>query len=216
MIIYHGSNEIVGKPEYGKGKPYNDYGKGFYCTPHIELAKEWAVNENIDGYVNEYELNIDNLKVLNLLDDKYNVLHWLAILINNRHFEMKSPIIVNGSKYLEDNYLLDLNGYDVVIGNRADDSYFAFAKDFLSNTITVEQLSYAMELGSLKEQIVLISKKAFKHIEYIKNEKVDNNIYFPKRNERDNQARREYFDSLNTFVMNGIYLKDLMDGKKYE
>ena len=63
MIIYHGSNEIVGKPEYGKGKPYNDYGKGFYCTQHIELAKEWAVNENIDGYVNEYELNIDNLKV---------------------------------------------------------------------------------------------------------------------------------------------------------
>lgn len=30
--IYHGSKDIVKNPEYGKGKPYNDYGLGFYCT----------------------------------------------------------------------------------------------------------------------------------------------------------------------------------------
>lgn len=42
IIIYHGSSEIVKQPVYGKGKPYNDYGIGFYCTEHLELAKEWA------------------------------------------------------------------------------------------------------------------------------------------------------------------------------
>ena len=29
IIVYHGSPEIVEKPIYGKGKSYNDYGKGF-------------------------------------------------------------------------------------------------------------------------------------------------------------------------------------------
>lgn len=37
--IYHGSRDIVKKPVYGKGKTYNDYGSGFYCTDTIEMAK---------------------------------------------------------------------------------------------------------------------------------------------------------------------------------
>ena len=41
--LYHGSREIVKKPDLLKGKPYNDYGRGFYCTENIELAKEWHV-----------------------------------------------------------------------------------------------------------------------------------------------------------------------------
>ena len=31
-ILYHGSEVIVEKPEYGKGARTNDYGRGFYCT----------------------------------------------------------------------------------------------------------------------------------------------------------------------------------------
>ena len=52
LIIYHGSHEIREHPEFGGGKPYNDYGLGFYCTEHIELAKEWACSEGVDGYDN--------------------------------------------------------------------------------------------------------------------------------------------------------------------
>ena len=29
ITLYHGSAEIIEKPEFGKGKPYNDYGLGF-------------------------------------------------------------------------------------------------------------------------------------------------------------------------------------------
>ena len=42
MILFHGSPVIVKEPSLEKGKPYNDYGRGFYCTEHVELAKEWA------------------------------------------------------------------------------------------------------------------------------------------------------------------------------
>ena len=42
MIIYHGSPEIIEVPTYGLGSETNDYGRGFYCTENIELAKEWS------------------------------------------------------------------------------------------------------------------------------------------------------------------------------
>lgn len=39
-IIYHGSKNIVMQPKFGLGKLYNDYGRGFYCTESLDLAKE--------------------------------------------------------------------------------------------------------------------------------------------------------------------------------
>ena len=36
MLLYHGSDHIIEKPEFGAGKKHNDYGRGFYCTQNIE------------------------------------------------------------------------------------------------------------------------------------------------------------------------------------
>ena len=42
ITLYHGTpNEFV-TPQYGYGEDKHDYGKGFYLTENIELAKEWA------------------------------------------------------------------------------------------------------------------------------------------------------------------------------
>lgn len=62
LTLYHGSPEIIEKPEFGKGKLHNDYGRGFYCTESIELAKEWACTEGQDGYVNQYGLDTEGLR----------------------------------------------------------------------------------------------------------------------------------------------------------
>ena len=40
-------------------------------------------------------------------------------------------------QYLTWHFGIDVNAYDLVMGYRADDSYFAFAEAFLNNTITV-------------------------------------------------------------------------------
>ena len=64
LVLYHGSPDIIEKPVFGKGKTYNDYGRGFYCTEHIELAKEWACTEGKDGYANRYEIETDGLSIL--------------------------------------------------------------------------------------------------------------------------------------------------------
>lgn len=213
-VLYHGSNEIIKNPEYDKGKPYNDYGKGFYCTKHIELAKEWAVSEYEGGYVNSYDISLSNLKILDLLNKKYNILHWLALLLDNREFDIKSPIASRGKQYILDRYLIDISNFDLIIGYRADDSYFSFAKDFLNNTISLEQLSYAMKLGELKEQYVLVSKKAFESIEFKNSEFVSYTEYFPRKKNRDENARELYRKQLEEMDVNGIYLRDIMNGAK--
>jgi hypothetical protein len=38
ITLFHGSDHIIEKPVFGEGKSYNDYGRGFYCTEHVELA----------------------------------------------------------------------------------------------------------------------------------------------------------------------------------
>lgn len=127
-----------------------------------------------------------------LNSDKYNVLHWLAILTKNRTYWENSTISETAKKYLAQNFMIDTSEYDVIIGYRADDSYFSFARDFVSGTISYRQLSEAMRLGKLGEQVVLISKKAFENISYLSNSPADSEVYYSRKKERDRKARQEY------------------------
>ena len=122
MKIFHGSENRIEKPEYGKGKPYNDYGLGFYCTEDIEMAKEWSCGEDHDGFANEYTLDITGLKVLNLNAPEYTILHWLAVLLKNRTFRLTNPIAKDAKEYLLEHFPVNTEDYDVIIGYRADDS----------------------------------------------------------------------------------------------
>ena len=84
-IIYHGSQDIINKPEYLKGNIHNDYGLGFYCCSNKELAKEWASKRYGNGFVNKYSIRDDRLKILDLTKPPYdNVLYWIALLMHNR------------------------------------------------------------------------------------------------------------------------------------
>ena len=212
LLLYHGSNNVVKKPCLDKGKKNNDYGQGFYCTEDIELAKEWAIDKNRDGYVNKYLLDVSELKILNL-SNKANVLNWITILLKNRVFELKSDISNIGKKYLIENFSLSLDDYDVVIGYRADDSYFSFAESFLNNTISVERLKEALKLGDLGEQIVLISEKAFNSIKFIGYEVALSSIYFPLRENRNHKARSQFLHNKKGInIENSLYLSDIMKG----
>ena len=116
LTLYHGSSGIVQTPVFGIGKTYNDYGRGFYCTEHLELAKEWACTENTDGYVNKYEMNTDGLSILNLSSNEYTILHWLALLMQYRKFRISTPVMKRGADWLREHFLLDLTPYDAIVG----------------------------------------------------------------------------------------------------
>lgn len=210
--IYHGSKDIIKHPEFGKGKSYNDYGLGFYCTENLDLALEWAVDLNRNGYANKYEIDDTKLSVLNLNDDKYVILHWLSVLLENRHFDAQSPLAVEAKEYILNNFSVDYKDYDVIIGYRADDSYFSFAQDFLNGTISYRQLSNAMRLGNLGQQFVLKSKKAFEIIKFIDCQSADFDEWFSKKQNRDKSARRDYFDTEKNKRQRGdIYITQIID-----
>jgi len=88
-IIYHGSEYIIEQPMYGFGKKYNDYGLGFYCTEEFDMAREWSVSYQRDGYANAYEIDCRDLKILDLncciLENKSFCFVFLAMLINQFH-----------------------------------------------------------------------------------------------------------------------------------
>lgn len=190
--LYHGSVAVIEQPVFGKGARNNDYGRGFYCTEEIELAREWACSSQKNGYVNKYEFNMAGLNILNLNDPEYNILNWLALLAENRTYWQRGSIAEEAKKYIKENFLPDISGYDVIIGYRADDSYFSFAQDFVAGVISLEKLSEAMRLGKLGEQIVLKSERAFQNIRFTGSESVDAEIYYIKKREREKDARREY------------------------
>lgn len=208
--LYHGSEKIIYKPAFKAGRIHNDYGQGFYCTRHMDLAKEWAVDEGLDGFVNTYDLDISNLKILNLNEDRYSILHWLTLLLEHRPASMNSPVAEDGFNFLEKKYHLDISDYDLIIGYRADDSYFSFARAFISNSISVEQLEQSMYLGELGEQYFIQSKKAFSKIEFLEAIPVDYTEYYPMKRARDNKARVDFNLITNTVDKSGVYLLDLM------
>lgn len=209
--ICHGSEYIIDKPMFGKGKSTNDYGKGFYCTESVELAKEWACSRNNDGFANVYELDLEGLDILRLNESPYNVLNWLAILADNRTYWEKNAISENAKQYLHDNFLIDISRYDVIIGYRADDSYFTFARNFVANGISLQQLQVAMRLGKLGEQIVLKSQKAFKQIHFIAYEYASAEEYYAKKAARDREARQQYLSHVrNNSIKDDLFMIDIM------
>ena len=212
MRIYHGSIDRIEKPVFGKGKPYNDYGLGFYCTRDIEMAKEWSCGEDHDGFANEYEVNIEGLNVLNLNAPEFTFLHWLTVLLMNRTFRLTNPIAKDAREYLLEYFSVNTKEYDMIIGYRADDSYFSFAEDFLNNAISVRKLEKAMRLGNLGEQVVLMSEEAFSRIQFVNAEGVDRTKYYVLKSRRDKSARAEYLNSDRkpSYSPDELYMLDIM------
>ena len=218
MLVYHGSNHIIEVPVYNGSKRTNDYGCGFYTTESIDLAREWACADNQDGFANTYEADLDGLRILNLNSPEYNILNWLAILARYRSYWQKGSIAEEAREYLQCHFFIDPSPYDVIIGYRADDSYFTFAQDFVAGTISLAKLSEAMHLGKLGEQIVFKSRKSFTRLHFIGAEPANASTFYEKKASRDREARRAYrntkraSDSINELFMLDIMREEIKNG----
>lgn len=120
-ILYHGSPNRVIVPKFGYGEDRHDYGRGFYLTENLELAKEWAVcrPDETNGWVHKYELEMDGLNILDF--QKYDVLSWLAELMKHRDAADSKRYKMLAQKFIE-KYGIDTCGYDVITGWRANAS----------------------------------------------------------------------------------------------
>ena len=163
--IYHGGNRIVRKPSFGIGRPYNDFGLGFYCTESPKYAAEWAVRENRNGFVSAYSIDPDGLMTINLCGPQFNALHWLSLLLAFREFDLSSDTAHRAREYINKWFSVDYQGCDCIIGYRADNRLFMFAQDFLDGKLSYQDLKTSLS-GASNRQFVLKSNRAFDRISF--------------------------------------------------
>lgn len=161
IILYHGSPNQKVSPQYGLGDEKHDYGKGFYLTENLELAKEWAVcrPDERNGWVHKFSLDITDLKVLDF--QEHNILSWLAELMKHREAADSKRYRVLSGKFIE-KYGIESESYDVIKGWRANASYFYIAREFVRDNIDVEILEELLSLGGLGIQYCIKSECAYK------------------------------------------------------
>lgn len=194
--VYHGSPEKTSDPRFGFDNRYNDFGAGFYCTADPELAEEWAVRRDRDGRTNAYRIDESRLEVLDLCSRKHTVLHWLAVLLENRTFDLGGGLAREAREYIVANFATPYRSADVIVGWRADDSGFSFAQDFLAGEISYSQLCTALRVGKLGRQYVLKSERAFKAIAFSGSTKALRERCLARKEARDLIARRRYLAEL--------------------
>ena len=212
--LLHGSDHIIKKPDLSVAKETNDYGKGFYCTLVPDMAREWACKKNVDGFVNEYDFDDEGLRTLNLLDGKHTVLNWMALLLKHRVFAINDEIALDARDYIIENFSVDTSGYDVIVGYRADDSYFSYAQSFIHNALPLRSLAKALRLGELGEQTVLVSEKALGRIRFVLTDPVDRETYYPRFIARDTKARASYSKEIKRSMSyrDDIFVIDIIRG----
>lgn len=199
ITLFHGTPDRDVKPSYGKGEEKHGYGRGFYLTEDLNLAKEWAVcrpNET-NGFVHQYELDTDGLKILDLQDK--GVLAWLAELMKHRDAADSRRYRMLAKKFIE-KYGVNTEEYDVIKGWRANASYFYIAKEFVKDNIDMDILEELLFLGGLGIQYCIKSELAYSRLH-----EVEGNLqivcyeeFNEKYNQRDITARqkmRELIDS---------------------
>ncbi|MCF2679606.1 DUF3990 domain-containing protein [Faecalicatena contorta] len=199
IILYHGTPNKEVTPTYGRGDNKHDYGRGFYLTESIELAKEWAVcrPNDTNGWVHKYELDCDDLKILDFQEK--DVLAWLAELMKHRDAADSKRYRMLAAKFIE-KYGIDTSEYDVIKGWRANASYFYIAKEFVRDNIDIEILEELLFLGGLGIQYCIKSELAYSRLFEIKDEMmvVDYSEFNAKYNQRDIVARKSMRDLVNS------------------
>jgi len=157
MILYHGSLEIVEKPEILEPNRTMDYGKGFYTTTSKEQADKWVVRKinsvsGIKGYTNIYTFDETSFSVLKVLKFDSPNEQWLDFVMQNR---------------MNKNFTYD---YDIVYGPVANDRVYAAFALYEDGMLDKEGLIKELRAYKLADQLLFHSTKS---LEYLKFEKAE-------------------------------------------
>lgn len=199
ITLFHGSPYESVTPEYGLGNDKHDYGRGFYLTANVELAKEWAVcrPDESNGWVHQYELDTNGLRILDF--QEHSVLAWLAELMKHRDAADSKRYRVLATKFIAQ-YGIDTSSYDIIKGWRANASYFYIAKEFVRDNVDVDILEELLSLGGLGIQYCIKSEKAYGQLREVPNGllSVSYSEFNDKYNQRDVEARQNMRDLIDS------------------
>lgn len=190
IILYHGSPERTVSPSSDAVGRRRDFGEGFYLTEDVRLAREWSVcrPDARSGWVHRFELDTEGLRILDFQEK--GVLCWLAELMKRRAADDSRRYRLLSARFIQ-RFGVDARPFDVVVGWRADASYFFIAKEFVRDNIDISILEELLSLGGLGIQYCVKSEKAYSRLREIPEglEEVDWTTWNASYNQRDVKAR---------------------------
>lgn len=155
MIIYHGSVDLVDKPEIRIGQYYLDFGAGFYVTTSYEQAERWArikmrrANVAV-GYVSRYELDMEKAQEeANIRRFLSADLDWLQFVVRNRRGEKHDEAI------------------DMHIGPVADDNVYQSIRFFETGILNAEETVKRLKTEVLHDQLTFHTEKMLTYCKFI-------------------------------------------------
>ncbi|MCL2280226.1 MAG: DUF3990 domain-containing protein [Oscillospiraceae bacterium] len=160
MLLYHGSNLTVQKPQLVRQTRGLDFGAGFYLTSRKEQAmrfSEIVVDRRRSGIatVSVYDFDdVDADKVLNIRRFLKADEEWLKFVAENR---LKT-------------YAGDI--FDVVTGAVANDTVMPTIQAFLGGFISAEATIITLKTSKLFDQWCIKSEKALKLLKFIESYEV--------------------------------------------
>ncbi len=152
MKLYHGSTEIVVKPQIVKPNRALDFGKGFYTTTDITQARRWVKlrignHDGSVGFINIYEYSPSrelNVRTFRSANDS-----WVDFVHHNRTFI---------------NYE---HNYDIVKGPVANDNVYLSFNLYESGIITKSELIKRLKTYKLADQILFHTDESLKCLTFI-------------------------------------------------
>lgn len=127
---------------------------------------------------------------------------WVAEILSHRIFKLgqsydEASILKQRLGRFISRYKVDTSMADVIVGYRADDSYFKYASDFLKGLLFRETLDKVLYYGDLGLQVFIKSPKAFSALTKVSVEKVPTQycVFYKKR---DDAARDSYEKNKHT------------------
>ena len=153
MKLYHGSLEVVVKPEIRQSNRTLDYGSGFYTTTDYAQAEQWAKrrikNNKGRAYVNIYEINIKTVRKANTLWFDSPSEDWVDFVYSNR----------NDKNFTHE--------YDHVYGPVANDRVYAQFALFEAGLIDKQTLIRELKTYTLVDQLLFHTPQALKALTFV-------------------------------------------------
>ena len=156
MKLYHGTDAFFERPDLAKCRPFKDFGRGFYLTPDLSVAKRMAERcversdwQGASKYVYVYEFDDSDISSLRIkrfsaaVDEEF-----AKFVMANRQLRTREP------EHNRD------NRYDIVIGPIADDKMGVLFRRFEDGEVSLEYLIDELKFKKLSMQYSFHTTKA--------------------------------------------------------
>ena len=155
MKLYHGTDAFFERPDLSLCRPYKDFGRGFYLTPDLAVAKRMAERcaersdwQGAPEYVYVYDFDDSGWSDLNVRRFAPTVNEEFAMFVMANR-QVRTSVADHNRD----------NRYDIVIGPIADDKMGVLFRRFEDGEVSLDYLVNELKFKKLSMQYAFHTSK---------------------------------------------------------